>query len=47
MPVVARLVGNGAAAAKVLLAERMPGMAVEEDLDAALAHVAAATGRTA
>ena len=47
VPVVARLVGNGAAAAKVLLAERMPGMAVEEDLDAALAHVAAATGRTA
>lgn len=39
MPVVARLVGNGAAAAKQILAERIPGMAVEEDLDAALAHV--------
>jgi succinyl-CoA synthetase beta subunit len=46
MPIVARLVGNGAAAAKAILAERMPGMAVEEDLDAALAHVAQATGKT-
>jgi succinyl-CoA synthetase beta subunit len=45
VPIVARLVGNGAAAAKAILAERMPGMAVEEDLDAALAHVAASTGR--
>ena len=44
VPIVARLVGNGAAAAKAILAERMPGMAVEEDLDVALAHVARATG---
>ena len=44
VPIVTRLVGNGAAAAKAILAERMPGMAVEEDLDAALAHVAKATG---
>ena len=44
IPIVVRLVGNGAAAAKAILAERMPGMAVEEDLDAALAHVAKATG---
>ena len=44
VPIVVRLVGNGAAAAKAILAERMPGMAVEEDLDAALAHVAKATG---
>ncbi len=47
IPIVARLVGNGAATAKSILAERMPGMAVEEDLDAALGHVARATGRIA
>ena len=48
VPIVARLVGNGAAAAKSILAERMPGLAVEEDLDAALGHVARATaGRAA
>jgi succinyl-CoA synthetase beta subunit len=45
VPIVARLVGNGAITAKTILAERMPGMAVEEDLDAALAHVAEATAR--
>ena len=47
VPIVARLVGNGAAAAKTILAERMPGLAVEEDLDAALSHVAHATAGSA
>jgi succinyl-CoA synthetase beta subunit len=40
VPVVARLVGRGAADARRVLGERMPGLAVEEELEAALAHVA-------
>ncbi len=47
LPIVVRLVGNGAATAKQILAERMPGLVMEQDLDAALAHVARATGRAA
>jgi len=47
IPIVARLVGNGAATAKFILARRLPGMVVEEDLDVALAYVAQATGRAA
>lgn len=47
IPIVARLVGNGAAEARRILAERQPGMAVEEDLEIALAHVARAIGGTA
>ena len=43
VPIVARLVGRGADEARRVLAERLPGMVVEEDLDAALAHVARAT----
>lgn len=42
VPVVARLVGRGAEEARQILAERMPSMRVEQDLDAALAHVARA-----
>ena len=42
-PIVARLVGRGAAEAQRILAERMPAMEVEEDLDAALAHIAGYT----
>ncbi len=44
VPVVARLVGRGAEAARQVLGERAPGVAVEDDLDAALALVAAAVG---
>ena len=40
VPIVARLVGRGAAEARLVLGARMPGMAVEEDLDLALGHVA-------
>ena len=43
VPIVARLVGRGAAEARRVLADRMPGLIVEEDLDAALAHVAGYT----
>jgi succinyl-CoA synthetase beta subunit len=42
VPVVARLVGRGAAEARAVLAERLPGLAVVEDLDEALASVARA-----
>lgn len=42
VPIVARLVGRGAAEARRVLSERMPGLAVEEELDAALARVARA-----
>jgi succinyl-CoA synthetase beta subunit len=42
VPVVARLVGRGAEAARQVLAERAPDVAVEDDLPAALARVAAA-----
>ena len=42
VPVVARLVGRGAEQARRVLAERMPGMVVEEELEAALARVARA-----
>ena len=41
LPVVARLVGNGAAAGRAELARRHPGVIVEDDLAAALARVAA------
>ena len=44
VPVVARLVGRGAEAARRVLAERAPWVAVEDDLDAALALVTAAVG---
>ena len=43
VPIVARLVGRGAAEARRILADRMPAMEVEEDLDRALAHVAGYT----
>ena len=36
VPVVARLVGRGAAEARRILAERQPGMLVTEDLEEAL-----------
>lgn len=42
VPVVARLVGRGAEAARRILAERAPDVAVEDDLSAALARVTAA-----
>lgn len=41
VPVVARLVGRGAAEAQRILAERQPGMFVTEDLPAAMRRVAA------
>jgi succinyl-CoA synthetase beta subunit len=44
VPVVARLVGRGAAEARRILAERQPGMLVTEDLEAALRALPA--GRT-
>jgi succinyl-CoA synthetase beta subunit len=40
VPVVARLVGRGAADARRILAERRPNIAFEEDLQAALDHIA-------
>ncbi len=42
VPVVARLIGRGAAEARRILAERAPSVAVEDDLSAALARVAVA-----
>jgi succinyl-CoA synthetase beta subunit len=39
LPLVARLIGNGFAEARSLLAERCPDIAVEEALDAALARI--------
>ncbi len=39
VPVVARLVGRGAAEARRILAERQPGMLVTEDLDEALVRI--------
>ena len=44
VPVVARLVGRGAAEARRILAERQPGMLVTEDLEEALARVAGVVG---
>ncbi len=41
VPVVARLIGRGAEEARRVLAERAPAVAVEDDLSAALARVAA------
>jgi succinyl-CoA synthetase beta subunit len=41
MPIVARLVGRGAADARRILAERRPDIAMEEDLQAALDRIAA------
>jgi succinyl-CoA synthetase beta subunit len=41
IPVVARLVGRGAAEARRILADRHPGMLVTEDLEEALSRVAA------
>ena len=41
VPVVARLIGRGAEEAGRVLAERAPGVALETELDAALAQVAA------
>ena len=45
VPIVARLVGRGATQARRVLAERMPAITVEEDLDTALAQVARMTAR--
>jgi succinyl-CoA synthetase beta subunit len=42
VPIVARLVGRGAADARRILAERRPDIAMEEDLQAALDRIAAA-----
>jgi succinyl-CoA synthetase beta subunit len=44
VPVVARLVGRGAAEAKRILAEQQPGMLVTEDLEEALARIAQIVG---
>ena len=44
VPVVARLVGRGAAEARRILAERQPGMLVTEDLEEAMARVAGVVG---
>lgn len=41
VPVVARLVGRGAPEARAILAERQPSMLVTEDLEEALARIAA------
>lgn len=46
-PVVARLVGRGAAAAKATLAQRRPGMLVTEDLEESLSAVGKIIGRAA
>jgi succinyl-CoA synthetase beta subunit len=43
VPVVARLVGRGAADARAILAERQPGMLVTEDLEEALRRIDAIT----
>jgi succinyl-CoA synthetase beta subunit len=43
VPIVARLVGRGAAEARRILAEKRPDIAVEEDLPAALARIARIT----
>ncbi len=47
VPIVARLVGRGANEARRVLAERLPDLAVEEELEAALAHVSKAAGAEA
>jgi succinyl-CoA synthetase beta subunit len=48
VPVVARLVGRGAAEARAILAERQPSMLVTEDLEEALARIdAIVRGRAA
>ena len=47
VPVVARLVGRGAAEAQRILAARQPGMFVTEDLPAAMQRVAAIVGTPA
>ncbi len=44
VPVVARLVGRGAAAAQRTLTERQPGMLVTEDLEEAMARVGGVVG---
>jgi succinyl-CoA synthetase beta subunit len=44
VPVVARLVGRGAAEARRILAERQPGMLVTEDLEEAMARVGGVLG---
>jgi succinyl-CoA synthetase beta subunit len=44
VPVVARLVGRGAAAARHVLAQRHPDMLVTEDLEEALSRIAAIAG---
>ncbi len=44
VPVVARLVGRGAADAQRILAERQPGMFVTDDLEAALRRIADIVG---
>jgi succinyl-CoA synthetase beta subunit len=44
VPVVARLVGRGAAEAKQILGDRQPGMLVTEDLEEALARIDAIVG---
>jgi len=46
VPVVARLVGRGAADARAILAERQPGMLVTEDLEEALRRIDAITRGT-
>lgn len=46
-PVVARLVGRGAAQARDILVSRQPDLFVTEDLEESLARVAAITGRSA
>ena len=45
VPVVARLVGRGAADARRILADRHPGMLVTEDLEEALIRIAAIAGK--
>jgi succinyl-CoA synthetase beta subunit len=46
VPVVARLVGRGAAEARQILMARHPGMLVTEDLEEALRSIAAVAGAT-
>jgi len=45
VPVVARLVGRGAAEARRILADRHPGVLVTEDLEEALIRIAAIAGK--
>jgi succinyl-CoA synthetase beta subunit len=45
VPIVARLVGRGAAEARSILAQRQPSMLVTEDLEEAMAHIDEITAR--